>query len=127
MATNAEALDYIKSRYTTQLVNEEPGFLNFRFKFNDGRTQMLFVGGEPSDDFLVLATPFAQIAEHKAEAVLDKTESLIFGVRKLSGWYVLAHALPVESLDHSEIEWSMNELASAGDRAEAMLSSTDRY
>jgi hypothetical protein len=126
MATVTEALDYIKSHYSASLDDHKPGILIFNFTFtDDGRSQRLAVWGTPGSDFLHLVTPFALVAEHKARVILDY-ENHVFGVVRFGDRYALVHNLPVENLDHSEIEWSISKLATAGDEMEKRFSTTDR-
>jgi hypothetical protein len=125
MATVTEAIDYIKSHYSASLDAHKPGLLIFNFTFTDGRSQRLLVGEIPGGDFLHLATPFALVAEHKARVILDY-EHHLFGVVRSGNQYALVHNLPVENLDHSEIEWSILKLATAGDEMEKRFSTTDR-
>jgi hypothetical protein len=126
MATVTEALDYIKSHYNTSLSSETSGVLSFKFEFSDGRSQLLFVGGQPTGEFLSLFTPFAMVAEQEANAVLEKMKDYAFGVRMMGDMYGLAHALPVKDLDHSEIEWSIMFFAAMGDVAEEAFTSKNR-
>jgi hypothetical protein len=126
MATVTEALDYIKSHYNTSLTSETSGVLSFKFEFSDGRSQMLFVAGQSESAFLSLFTPFAMVAEQEANVVLEKMENYPFGVKMMGDLYGLAHVLPVKDLDLSEIEWSIQLLASSGDVAEEAFTSKNR-
>jgi hypothetical protein len=126
MATVTEALDYIKSHYNTSLSSETEGVLSFKFELTDGRSQLLFVGGSSTGEFLSLFTPFAMVADQDANVVLAKMQGFPFGVKTVGGMYGLAHALPVKDLDHSEIEWSVMFFASMGDVAEEEFTSTNR-
>lgn len=121
MATFQEVIAHIKSNYVAE---DMDGGLKLEFNNDGGRTQLVFVFGQPDSPFLVISSPFAQNVG--ADAVLQIANDSVFGVKKFGDMYTLQHVVPLSDVDASEVEFGLKMVALAADELESKFGG-DRF
>lgn len=123
MASQQEAIDFIKSNYA---FNElQGGMLNFVFDLEAGRSQMVFVLVD--DTKIEYFSPFGDVSDVTAKQALDAISSYSFGMQIIDDEFVVKHVVFLENLDASEIKDGFHIVASIADELEKKLVGGDNY
>lgn len=99
MATQAETISHIKSKYPCEEING--GILKLVLVDSDGRSQLAFIH---VDEYkMQVMSPFAKTSQITDSQAIDICESSSLGVGKLGDLYVVKNAVPIADLDPSEV------------------------
>lgn len=122
MATQAEALSYIKSNFK----NEDLGDNVFKVlvEYDDNRSQLVWVG--VLENVITLNSPFASEDDLSPKQALNAVSDGLFGLKTVGTLYTLSYLLFVEDLDASEINKGIHFLARSADELEKSLVGGDR-
>lgn len=117
MASRNEVIQFIQSNYPVELVFGGQ-MMKLTKMWNDGRSQLLFATVD--DEKIEVRSPFARTDQISAEKALELNPT-VFGVARMGEWYCLAHVVPVENVDASEIQLAFDGLAELADEFERQL------
>ena len=121
MATAAEAINYIKSNFKCEAVNDD--LLKVLVEW-DNRSQLVFLG--VFEHAITLNSPFASENDLTPKQALNAVTDGLFGVKCIGGLYSLSNLLFVEDLDASEINKGIYFIAKSADDLENQLVGGDR-
>ncbi len=123
MASQQEAIDFIKSNYRFDEL--QGGMLKFVFDLDGGRSQLVFViVGETIVEYF---SPFGDVSDVTAKQALDAISGYSFGMQLVDGQFVVKHVVFLENLDASEIKDGFQIVASIADELENKLVGGDNY
>jgi hypothetical protein len=122
MATQAEAINYIKSNYKCEAVTDD--LFKVLVEYETNRSQLVFVGVH--EHAIVLNSPFASENDITAAQALNAVTDGLFGLKNIGGLYSLANLVFMEDLDASEINKGILFLAKSADDLERSLVGGDR-
>lgn len=122
MATQAEAINYIKSNFKCEAVTDD--LFKILVEYEENRSQLVFVGVH--EHAIVLNSPFASDKDLTAAQALNAVTDGLFGLKNIGGLYSLANLVFMEDLDASEINKGILFLARSADDLEKSLVGGDR-
>ena len=122
MATQAEAINFLKSNFKLEQVSED--FFKILIEFNGNRSQLLYCG--VYEFAMVISSPFATEDDLSPKQALNAVAESLFGVKLIGGHYQLSALLFMEDLDASEINKGLFTLAKEADDLEKSLVGGDR-
>jgi hypothetical protein len=123
MATQQEAINFIKSNYDTEPL--ESGGLKLVFDLGGGRSQLAFV--EVNESNVQYSSPFASVDDVTAKQALEANSEYSVGMQIVGSVYVVKHVAPLGDLDASEINEGFELVANIADLLEKQLVGGDRY
>jgi hypothetical protein len=121
MATWAEVKKYVSSKYSIN--SESADLVQMTFSDGNGRSQMVFVGGD--DSVVFIKSPFAKIGEVQPGKIFDNAG--IFGVSVIGELYCLTHTMLTPTLDALEIDVPLAILVTEADQLEKALGLGDKF
>ena len=128
MATWREVVSYLTSNYKVDQI--DPTLMKLVFGLDDGRSQMVFVGGlaldDPEDAIVSFISPFAKTDQLSPQGLIDcmKNNSAL-GITIIGDWYALKNVAPLANLDANEIEWPLAYVTNFADQLERELNLGD--
>ena len=122
MATQAEAINYIKSNFKCEAVTDD--VYKVLVEYENNRSQLVFVG--IFEHVITLNSPFASEDDLTPKQALNAVSDGLFGLKVIGGLYGLSNLLFVEDLDASEINKGIFFIAKAADELENSLVGGDR-
>ena len=122
MATQAEAINYLKANFK----NEDLGDNVFKVlvEYEGNRSQLVFVG--IFEHVITMSSPFAGEDDLTPKQALNAVTNGLFGVKLFGDFYSLSNLLFVEDLDASEINKGIAFIAQTADDLEQSLVGGDR-
>jgi hypothetical protein len=117
MATQHEAINFIKSNFKTEPF--EGGGMKLVFDLGGGRTQLTFV--EVSESNVQYSSPFASVDDVTAKQALEANSKFSLGMQIMGSYYVVKHVAPLADLDASEIGEGFELVANIADILEKQL------
>lgn len=118
MATQQEAINYIKANYNTAPL--EDGGLKLTFDLGEGRSQLAFV--EVNEVNVIYSSPFASVDDVTAKQALEANSQYSLGMQIDGTVYVIRHVAPLADLDASEMSDGFFLVANIADLLEKQLS-----
>lgn len=115
MATQQQAIDFIKSNFKAEALGDGTLF-RMIFETEGSRGQIVFV--EVLDHAIAFSSPFASKEEMTPKQVLDAGEEWLCGVRVIGDAYYIRNVAPIENLDESEIHDNIALVSYAADGIE---------
>lgn len=130
MATWRDFKAFVKSGYNIE--QEETDMLQLLMDANGGRSQVVYLWHrrlqKGTEDWLVIESPFAEVAEADLAAVLDRAGEMVCGgVVAIDGLSYFRHAVPLENLDVNEFERPLRLVTLSADRLERQISGADEF
>lgn len=130
MATWRDFKAFVKSGYNIE--QEETDMLQLLMDANGGRSQVVYLWHrrlqKGTEDWLVIESPFAEVAEADLAAVLDRAGEMVCGgVVSIDGLAYFRHAVPLENLDVNEFERPLRLVTLSADRLERQISGADEF
>lgn len=122
MATQAEAIKFLKSNYQAEDVGDN--LYKVVVDYEDNRSQLVFVG--IFEHVITLNSPFASEDDLSAKQALTATSDGLFGLKQFGTLYTISNLLFVEDLDPSEFNKGIHFLAKTADDLEKSLVGGDR-
>jgi hypothetical protein len=122
MATQAEAISFLKSNYKCEAVADD--LFKVLVEYEDNRSQLVFVGIH--DHVMVFNSPFASENDLTATQALNAVTNGLFGIKNIGGLYSLANLIFMEDLDASEFNKGIHFIAKTADDLEKSLVGGDR-
>lgn len=123
MATQQEAINFIKSNFDTELL--ESGGLKLVFDLGGGRSQLAFV--EVNESNVQYSSPFASVDDVTAKQALEANSEYSVGMQLHGSVYVVKHVTPLADLDASEITEGFELVANIADLLEKQLIGGDKF
>ncbi len=123
MATQQEAINYIKPNFNTEPL--EDGGLKLTFDLGEGRSQLAFVNVNESN--VLYGSPFASVNDVTAKQALEANAQFSLGMQMVGDVYVVKHVAPLADLDASEISDGFFLVANIADLLEKELVGGDRF
>lgn len=123
MATQQEAINFIKSNFDTELM--ESGGLKLVFDLGGGRSQLAFV--EVNESNVQYSSPFASVDDVTAKQALEANSEYSVGMQLYGSVYVVKHVTPLADLDASEITEGFELVANIADLLEKQLIGGDKF
>lgn len=122
MASQQEAINFIKSNFVTETYNDG---LKLIFDLDEGRSQLVFVF---VDEFKVqYLSPFASIDDVTPKQALEANSEFSVGMQIVDNHlYVVKHVAPLADLDASEIAEGFELVANIADQLEKKLVGGDK-
>jgi len=124
MATWREFENYLSSSYKFEKLSSN--CIKMGFRFDDGRTQLIFMEGLALDDqenaVVAFSSPFARVDQLTPQQLVNcMADNGFLGVVMDSDMYMLRHVVPLANLDASEIEWPLRFVTEMADEIEKSL------
>ena len=128
MATWREVVSYLTSKYDAEQLN--PTTMKLLFRFEDGRSQMVFVSGialdHPEDAIVSFISPFAKTKQLSPQGLVDCMVNFnSLGIVIIDDHYALKNVAPLVNLDANEIEWPLAYVTEFADELERKLNLGD--
>jgi hypothetical protein len=117
MATQQEAINFIKSNFITEQLQN--GSLKLEFDLGGGRSQLSFV--EVNELNIQFLSPFASVDDVTAKQALEANSEFSLGMQIVGGYYMVKHYAPLPDLDASEITEGFELVANIADILEKQL------
>lgn len=115
MATQQQAIDFIKSNFNVEVLGD--GTL-FKMVFNTEGSRSQIVFAEVLDHAIAFSSPFASKEDMTPKQVLDAGEEWLCGVRVIGDAYYIRNVAPLENLDETEIHDNIALVSYAADGIE---------
>lgn len=122
MATQAEAISYLKSNFKCEAITDD--LFKVLVEFEEDRSQLVFVG--IYTDVISLNSPFASEDDLSAKQALNAVTDGLFGLKMVGKLYGITNLLFVEDLDASEMNKGLHFIARTADNLEKSLVGGDR-
>ena len=122
MATQLEAINYIKSNYRHDVLDN--GILKLIFNLDGGRSQLVFA--DVTDVNIQYLSPFASIDEVTPKQALDANSKYSIGMQLVGNQYMIKHVAFLADLDASEITEGFSLVAIIADELENQLVGGDK-
>lgn len=123
MASQQEAIKFIKSNYNTEELGE--GTLKLVFDLGDGRSQLVIATVNESN--VQFSSPFAKVDDVTAKIALEANSEFSLGMQIIGDFYMVKHVAPLADLDASEINDAFEMIANIADELEKKLLGGDAY
>jgi hypothetical protein len=123
MATQQEAISFIKSNFKTEPL--DGGGMKLIFDLGGGRSQLSFV--EVSESNVQFSSPFASLDDVTAKQALEANSEFSLGMQIMGNFYVVKHVAPLADLDASEINEAFELVANIADMLEKRLVGGDNF
>ena len=123
MATQAEAISFIKSTYV--IANEDDGMMFLMFDQGDGRSQGVFVFVDEMK--MGISSAFATTKSISADQALNAASDKAFGIGREGDYYVVKHVVPIADLDPSVVIVGIEITANMADELESALGLGDVF
>lgn len=102
------------------LEQHSPTFFSFRKLVEGQRGQDVHF--EVSESFVLITSPFSHAGQISTDVALKMVgENTALGMRKVGDFFALAHLVPIEDLDASELIVGIHLIGEAADELEGML------
>lgn len=128
MARWQDVRTFIHQQYKAEDMGEN--IMKLVFDVGDGRSQLVFLIREAlldgSEEWVVVASPFAPQAAADLAKVVDKVANLVCGgLSRIGEHLVLKHALPLANMDTNELIRPMQLVLTSADKLEQELLGSD--
>lgn len=119
MATQMEVINWLWGN-VEDLQQLSPTTFSFRKLVEDDRGQDVYF--EVSESLVLISSPFSHQGQISSDVALKLVgENTALGMRKVGEFYALAHVVPIEDLDVSEIVVGIHLVGERADELEALL------
>ena len=135
MATWADLVKFVRREF--EVARDEPDEIRIRLHYgqdidDDGRTQVVVLAKETldnSEEWVQIATPFAQVDEVDLKAVLEEigATTVVGGAVIMGEHLVLRHSLPLINLDINEFIDPLDLITDSAERLEQRFIGRDDY
>ena len=124
MATKQQAIDFMNSKYKTEVLGDGNLF-KLIFNVDDGRSQIVYA--EFNEHFICFSSPFASTEDMTGKQALAAAEDWLCGIRVIGDFYYVRNVAPLENLDESELADNMMRVAVAADKIEEKYMGVDTF
>ena len=130
MATWRDFAAFVRSSY--EVSSSSPDMIELIFETDSGRSQAVHLWHRAlmrgREDWLIIESPFASLANADLERVLKEADNLVCGGVVTDGRALIyRHAVPLANLDVNEFERPLELVTLAADRLEHSISGGDVY
>lgn len=129
MATWTDVISYLNRHYT--IADHDGDLLHLNFRFEDGRTQKVFVHrlqAASAEEWVSVESPFAKVDPNIAMAALDLSSGTICGgLSRVGDFLTWRHTAPLQNLDANELEMPLHLITAFADDLEQRLLGVDQH
>lgn len=123
MATQQQAIDFLKSKYTVEDLGDD--FYKLEFSLDDGRSQVVLI--RFNEFWMIMSSAFATIDDLTPKQALEAASDKICGIQLLGETYFVRNVLPIADLDESELQAGMDLVLLVADSLEEKYIKTDNF
>lgn len=123
MATKQQAIDFMHSKYKSEPISDD--MYKMLFTLESGRSQLIFV--EFNDNWIMFSAKFASTDDLTPKQALEAAKAWICGIQLIGEGYFVRNVIPLENLDESEFEDSLNLVMNIADTLEEQHVGGDDY
>lgn len=123
MATQEEALSYVRRKFVTRELSESAVTLTMELK--DERSQLMII--RVDENWIHFESGFAKIGTVDPLEAAQLANEYILGIQATDEVFLVRHVIPLENLDESEVNDGIMLVSSIGDELEKKLTGEDLF